>query len=110
MSELKPCAFCGSSNLHETGNGIGNEFIECSDCGASGPASDHSADAADYWNRRAQPEANADAKDAERYRWLTYAGWIDDAIMEMHGIREGISETLDAAIDRAIQAQEDGHG
>lgn len=46
---------------------------------------------------------NADSEDAARYRWLTYAGWIDDAIMERHGIQEGISETLDSAIDSAMR-------
>ena len=50
---LKKCPFCGSTNLHQTGNGIGSEFVECADCGASGPASDHSASAEEYWNSRA---------------------------------------------------------
>jgi hypothetical protein len=47
---------------------------------------------------------NADSEDAARYRWLTYAGWLDDAVMEAHGIKEGISETLDNAIDAARTA------
>lgn len=47
---------------------------------------------------------NADSVDAARYRWLTYADWIDDAIMEQRGIKAGISETLDSAIDSAIAA------
>jgi Lar family restriction alleviation protein len=52
-TELKDCPFCGGSNLYSTGNGIGSEFIECADCGGAGPASDHSGDADDQWNRRA---------------------------------------------------------
>lgn len=40
-------------------------------------------------------------KDAERYRWLRQAGWIDDAIMDANDICDDDPESLDAAIDRA---------
>lgn len=73
------------------------------------------------WLRRAQPEANADAKDAERYRWLRNpnqdvglvldkrVGFVppDEAFPGVGGYhiyeyRAG--EELDAAIDAARQS------
>ena len=39
-------------------------------------------------------------KDAERYRWLRAAGWIDEAIMAANDIVEHDPSTLDAAVDR----------
>ena len=51
--ELLPCPFCGSFLLEVVSNGHDSEFVECQDCGASGPADvDYSA-ASEAWNRRA---------------------------------------------------------
>lgn len=49
-----------------------------------------------------------DKRDAERYRWLRNAGWIDDSIMESQRIKEGVSETMDAAIDAAMSQDQKG--
>lgn len=54
--ELKPCAFCGGSNLREKDRIVGGpgpdleQVIECMDCGAS--ASDYYWHAAEKWNMR----------------------------------------------------------
>jgi hypothetical protein len=47
--------------------------------------------------------------DAERYRWLVYAGWFDDEIIRANGICEGIGDTVDAAVDAAM-IKENQHG
>ncbi len=51
MSELKPCPFCGGSNL-EACSGAGG-YIICKDCDAYGPALSGAA-AEDAWNKRAR--------------------------------------------------------
>lgn len=71
--KLLPCPFCGSTNLYDTGNGVGREFIECCDCGASGPSSDHGNDAEDHWNRRAVPQASAHAIEDDFQHFLSYS-------------------------------------
>lgn len=51
------------------------------------------------------------ARDAARYKFLRHSDWLDEFVMESHGIRPGISETLDVAIDAAIAAaKEPNHG
>lgn len=51
MSELKPCPFCGSTDVDRHGwyDGQGQQGPECMGCGAT--ARDE-----DAWNRRAAPE------------------------------------------------------
>jgi Lar family restriction alleviation protein len=59
--ELLPCPFCGSDDLHSTGNGVYSSYIECNGCGASGPAADHADNEQALWNRRAaQPVVLSD--------------------------------------------------
>lgn len=79
---LKECPFCDSANLHKTGNDIGSEYVECADCGASGPASDHSSNAEEYWNRRAiaLPVAAGSAHDVCRESERLYRQSAKDAI------------------------------
>lgn len=61
------------------------------------------------------------AKDAERYRYIRDTATLDNAVweaLEGYGMTNGAGELLedeyragmDRAIDRAIQAQKDGHG
>ena len=47
-------------------------------------------------------------KDAERYQKLAKAGWIDDAIMERYGIKDGDKDSLDVAIDSITNRGEQG--
>ena len=47
-------------------------------------------------------------KDAERYQKLAKAGWIDDAIMERYGIKDGDKDSLDVAIDSITNRGEEG--
>lgn len=51
MSDLKPCPFCGSTNLTIIGScwGDNKESVSCSDCESSGPMSENVVDA---WNTR----------------------------------------------------------
>ena len=50
---------------------------------------------------RASP-SEAVERDAARYRWLRSAGWFDDAIMESEHMNELFPETIDRAIDDAL--------
>lgn len=52
MSELKPCPFCGSSQLHMHDDGY-IKWVECEDCLAEGPVIVGSEESAtDIWNTR----------------------------------------------------------
>ncbi len=55
-AELLPCPFCGGIDLNEVSNGECNAFIECEDCGASGPAGIRWV-RTDGWNTRHLPES-----------------------------------------------------
>lgn len=57
MSGLKPCPFCGEKKLLEfTSNGHENEYVECGNCGCSGPPGIDRGDATEMWNERADHE------------------------------------------------------
>ena len=59
-TELKPCPFCGSNDLHRTSNGHENHSVFCNVCGAEGPSAVSSTEAGEAWNQRAlsaQPPA-----------------------------------------------------
>lgn len=49
-SELKPCPFCGGSNVYEA-----RDYVICNDCGAQGPDEQSGAigDPAERWSMRA---------------------------------------------------------
>lgn len=49
---MKPCPFCGDTNLHETSNGDGFCFVECDTCGTSGPVHETMDGARAEWNCR----------------------------------------------------------
>ena len=51
LAMLKPCPFCGGTNLSDERNDSVC-WIRCLDCEALGPESDHSKEAAEFWNRR----------------------------------------------------------
>lgn len=52
--ELKPCPFCGGKNLyrHKDSDGLGQTWVWCADCGASGPVKEERSHAIEAWNRR----------------------------------------------------------
>lgn len=55
LPDLKPCPFCGSTNLTDltAGRLTPNAFITCSDCRAEGPPLREYKGAETAWNRRA---------------------------------------------------------
>lgn len=48
--ELKPCPFCGSTDIRIEGFGYGH----CDDCGTFGPDGNNDLSVADAWNKRSQ--------------------------------------------------------
>jgi Lar family restriction alleviation protein len=50
--ELKPCPFCGSSDVHIVAGDKCDEWGTCVNCGADGPFRDTEAQAIAAWNRR----------------------------------------------------------
>nr|AHF24042.1 predicted protein [uncultured bacterium Contig643] len=53
---LKSCPFCGRDEAYYSGMAANYRYIECSGCGASGPAAETDEEAAALWNDRAVPE------------------------------------------------------
>lgn len=49
---LERCPFCGSREMVHTSNGHENEYIECTECGCSGPSGVDKEDAILFWNKR----------------------------------------------------------
>lgn len=54
MSDLLPCPFCGSTDVHTSPNGENYAYVYCNTCGAEGPTNDIGS-VVMTWNRRAQP-------------------------------------------------------
>lgn len=52
--QLKPCPFCGGTNLEWAGQEGGCVYLIC-DCGADGPGDCYEADAIIRWNTRKEP-------------------------------------------------------
>ena len=50
---LKPCPFCGSTDLYATSNGHESHSVGCNFCGIEGPAAPTDSTARDVWNDRA---------------------------------------------------------
>ncbi|MGG2044868.1 Lar family restriction alleviation protein [Burkholderia gladioli] len=56
LSELLPCPFCGCTKVPKRqGNGIGDYWLECFDCGASTRLREDGAGMEKDWNRRPSP-------------------------------------------------------
>lgn len=72
MSDLKPCPFCGSSEIDPEGwTGITAKFVgtsgpECTGCGATSPT-------VEEWNTRAPSDARAAALDLSEVERLAHA-------------------------------------
>lgn len=70
--ELKPCPFCGGSDLTILPNEQDHSHVHCNDCMAKGPVVDQVADWTrphTAWNRRAEQSDNAALRaDVERLR------------------------------------------
>lgn len=56
MSELKPCPFCGSLNVHAIY--APDCWVKCLDCGAGGPERNSIETAAEAWNGRQNDETD----------------------------------------------------
>lgn len=54
MAELKPCPFCGSTNIScaDAGHKTDIWFVQCENCGATFPHFDSETEAAEAWNGR----------------------------------------------------------
>ena len=72
MSELKPCPFCGNTNLHHTETSIFHA-VWCKDCGAMVDIDD--GDAIKLWNTRPLEDALqkriAELEEAQRWKPLS---------------------------------------
>jgi Lar family restriction alleviation protein len=51
-NELLPCPFCGAHKTYETSNGYDSFYVECGECGASGPVFDTEPAAVSAWEDR----------------------------------------------------------
>ena len=63
MSELKPCPFCGGTNLRYE-QYMRSVYIVCNNCGNTGETGFNDLEAAELWNRRAEVPKRIDGKPA----------------------------------------------
>jgi len=66
MSDLKPCPFCGFTDVEPYRSGDNNHYVECPRCGTFGPDCDSRQEAIDVWNTRADSATLAAAVQVER--------------------------------------------
>lgn len=66
LTQLLPCPFCGCTKVPKRqGNGIGDYWLECFDCGASTRLREDGAGMEKDWNRRPSPApAISESEDA----------------------------------------------
>lgn len=111
MNKFKPCPFCGCHVPPAVqGNGIGDNWLECTECGASTRLREDGAGSEKDWNRRAaRATAPSDVKDAARYRWLSKRVVITDGstpgLMVITVVDDGAETTnefLDEFTEQAI--------
>lgn len=77
MSDLKPCPFCGSTNLktHVYKGEEPDAFVQCHDCSSTGPSGEGETGAIEAWNRHAQPaQAGHDCYCGRKWKHTSY-GW-----------------------------------
>ena len=55
MIELKPCPFCGSTDVRVIGDWF-KKWVQCQDCCAHSGLKDDKEEAAKAWSRRASDE------------------------------------------------------
>ncbi|PRE60559.1 hypothetical protein C6P96_04810 [Burkholderia multivorans] len=123
---LLPCPFCGCTKVpNRQGNGIGDYWLECFECGASTRLREDGAGMEKDWNRRPpaaqQPSGEVTDDDkvcAERYRWLRarmafVEGPNAAASMSMRSSipapnhdfnADFVGDRFDASVDAAIDA------
>lgn len=136
MTALKNCPFCGGNAKRFTESGderngyadfVGYRCVGCyvskgarGDTSKPGYADNSKIEerAIEAWNRRSQPEANADAKDAERYRHLRELMQFSTSpgkptTMKLRAAlpapdhqphRDWMGEHFDASVDRTVDA------
>jgi hypothetical protein len=67
MSNFKPCPFCGCHVPPAVqGNGIGDNWLECTECGASTRLREDGAGSEKDWNRRAARATAEQSRDSYR--------------------------------------------
>lgn len=97
MSELKPCPFCGGTDLGQVHRTTQN-YVSCHSCGARMTQSDVGyGDAQKLWNRRAQP--------AQAGQVLTGAEIKRIGGLSMDSPYFGIGFDLARAIEQAVLAK-----
>jgi len=70
MTKFKPCPFCGCRVPPAVqGNGIGDNWLECTECGASTRLREDGAGSEKDWNRRAA-RATAEQRDSVPIAWM----------------------------------------
>ena len=110
MEELKPCPFCGSTNVAISPYD-GAKTVVCMDClcmSAAYRGENAEANAIAAWNRRAAPENKAltlpSVSDRDRqsmYDFLhdCFAEWVNDPAAGLYGMNEGEAALANAIMD-----------
>ncbi|MBJ9659829.1 Lar family restriction alleviation protein [Burkholderia gladioli] len=103
LTQLLPCPFCGCTKVPKRqGNGIGDYWLECFDCGASTRLREDGAGMEKDWNRRASPAPAIHVLDEKAFAaWVrTQDGGVGIYDAYLHGTKAApaISESEDMRI------------
>lgn len=91
--ELKPCPFCGSSDIQHSNNKepFWNHWVQCENCKASSDAGggEGTQGAIARWNRRALASEGEAESDETAYGKACFNGALEAAAMECENLKRG---------------------
>ena len=112
MAELKPCPFCGSTNIScaDAGHETDIWFVQCENCGATFPHFDSETEATEAWNGRVEnveynvikSAPTADVVEVRHGKWIETQeplGWCDVDCAECSVCHESWIIDEDSSID-----------
>ena len=92
--EIKACPWCGEAKeVAPSCNGV--YWVECFNCGATGPVKNSEAKAIDAWNALPRPEPWLDAPDGPGWWWYA-APWSEPEEIECRVVRKRKDGTLES--------------
>lgn len=81
--ELKPCPFCGTTNIEQGIDDLTNYYIGCADCGCQ--VGNNDSKGLERWNRRAE---NAELRAKVEAQAIDERAAFEDAYTKQHAVED----------------------